>query len=257
VSIDRSERDVAWRALEDGAVVGSGRARSRPDRRCFLAIDTWRTDVFDELLQTMAHELTQDLFTTIDEADGERLDQWSGRGFTVNRRENEYLIPTDPEITRLRIAAPPTGLRIVSAAVVDEGRLRQLDEVLREDVPGSDGWINDPQEFGEYTFDPRHFDAATYLVAVEQTGGGFVGLARIWKAPGRPRLGLIGVVPGHRRRGVARALLAAALLALHERGVPEIEAEADTANQPSIRLLDSLGARRTGGAVELVRRHQQ
>ncbi len=52
------------------------------------------------------------------------------------------------------------------------------------------------------------------------------------EGPGRPRLGLIGVVP-------------------------EIEAEADTANEPSIRLLDSLGARRTGGAVELVRRHQQ
>ncbi len=54
--------------------------------------------------------------------------------------------------------------------------LRALDELLREDVPGSDGWLNDPQEFREYTFDPRHFNAETYLVAVDEVNGDLAGV---------------------------------------------------------------------------------
>ena len=254
LSIERDRRDVAWRVLEGGAVIGSSTALSRPDRRCFVSIDTWRTEVFGLLLQTMSNEFEEDLFTTVDEADGARLEQWSAGGFTVNRLEHEYLIPTAPEATGLRGAATPPGIDVVSAAQVDVAGLRRLDEELRTDVPGSDGWINDPQEFREYTFDPRHFDPATYLVAVDQASGDLLGLARVWTDRRFPRLGLIGVVAGHRRRGLARALIGAALLPLHQRGVQEVAAEADARNAASITLLTSLGARRTGGSVELLRR---
>ena len=48
----------------------------------------------------------------------------------------------------------------------------------------------------------RHFthDPATYLVAVDDVNQAYAGLARVWNNPGHPRLDLIGVMPGYRRR---------------------------------------------------------
>lgn len=253
----RVERDMTWQALDNGAPVGSARALHRPDRRCFLAIDIRRADVHQALLRGVTDDMQDDLYATVDEADDAQLGQWAERGFTVHRRENTYLVPTDPDTTGLRAAKPPTGMGIVSAAAVHEDRLCHLDELLREDVPGSDGWINDPQEFREYTFDPRHFDRETYVVAVDELTGDLVGLARVWVNPRLPRLGLIGVVRRHRRRGLARALLGAAFLPLHERGLHEIATEADATNAASSALLRRVGARRTGGTVELIRRRPQ
>jgi len=257
VRVVRVERDLTWRALDAGEVVGSAHAQQRPDRRWHLAIDTWRADVHRTLLQAVIDDVRDDLYSTVDEADEVALHEWSDSGFTVHRRETTYVLPTDPDVTGLREAMPPSGIDIVSAIAVPDEQLRHLDELLRQDVPGSDGWINDPQEFREYTFDPRHFDRETYLVAVDQFTGVLLGLGRIWMGPHMPRLGLIGVVGGQRRRGLARALLGAALLALHHRGVREIAAEADATNAASTTLLGRLGARRTGGTVELIRRRVQ
>ena len=124
---------------------------------------------------------------------------------------------------------------------------------MRQDVPGTDGWRWDAAAFRDETFDPAYFDPATYLVAVEEVGGGYVGLARVWDNPGAPRLGLVAVLPAYRRRGLARSLLAHVFAVLHERGVPEVSAEIDDTNLASSALLTSLGARRTGGNVELRR----
>jgi hypothetical protein len=107
---------------------------------------------------------------------------------------------------------------------VDEDGLRALDDALRQDVPGADGWVNDPYEFCEYTFDDRHFDPATYLVAVDDVNQAYAGLARVWNNPGRPPSG-----PDRR----------------HAR-LPS--------NTASNALLLGIGARRTGGSIELVRR---
>jgi RimJ/RimL family protein N-acetyltransferase len=153
----------------------------------------------------------------------------------------------------LASARLPTGLRVLSAADADVDALRALDELLREDIPGSDGWVNDPQEFVEYTFHPRHFDPAPYLVAVEDANGQYAGLVRVWNDPGQRQLGMIAVVTAHRRRGVARALIAAAFEPLHDLGVTAVSAEVDVTNAASQRLMSSMGARRTGGTVELIR----
>ena len=100
---------------------------------------------------------------------------------------------------------------------------------------------------------PAYFDAATYLVALEQAGGDCIGLARVRNNPGAPRLGLIAVLPAHRRRGLARALLGHVFAVLHERGVREVRAEVDNTSHASTALFSSLGARRSGGSVELRR----
>jgi ribosomal protein S18 acetylase RimI-like enzyme len=226
----------------------------RPDRRWFLSVDAWTPAAFSALVAAVADDLRHDLYTLIDEDDEAGLRDWSTAGFAVLRREHNYLVPTATDRTQLTGAILPAGMSLVSADAVDEDGLRLLDETLRQDVPGANGWVNDPQEFREYTFDERHFDPATYLVAVDGVNRAFAGLVRVWNNPGHPRLGLIGVAPGYRRRGLAKALLAAVFAALCERGVGEVAAEADATNTASNALLGRFGARRVGGSIELVRR---
>jgi ribosomal protein S18 acetylase RimI-like enzyme len=65
---------------------------------------------------------------------------------------------------------------------------------------------------------------------------------------------LIGALPPWRRRGLAVALLAQAFGVLYDRGLLEATCEVDQTNTASNALMIGLGARRTGGQVELVRR---
>lgn len=254
VRITRPSGGVTWRAIAGGEVAGEAHAMLRPDRRWFVSADTWIAAAFSSLISAVAGDLRQDLYTMVDEDDEQRLRDWETAGFTVMRREHSYLVPTAPDRAMLAAAALPAGMSLVSADAVDEDGLRQLDEALRQDVPGADGWINDPQEFREYTFDERHFDPATYLVAVDDISQAYAGLARVWNNPGQSRLGLIGVTPGYRRQGLAKVLLAAVLGPLRERGIGEVAAEVDVANIASNALLAKFGARRVGGCIELVRR---
>lgn len=87
-------------------------------------------------------------------------------------------------------------------------------------------------------------------------GSAYVGLARVWRPlPGDdlPRLGCVGVRRGYRRRGLARALIAAAFVSLVERGVRAVTTEVDETNVASNALFASLGAIRTGSSIELRR----
>ena len=243
---------VHWHALEDDVVVGKGYALHRPDDRVFVSVDSWRDDVFAILAEAMVGDLARPVYTLVAEDDVEHLGRWSAAGFVDHRREDEVAVPTDPAANGLAAAAPPPGYTLVAADRVDFGRLHALDDRLRQDVPGARGWTSTPQAFRDATFDPRSFDPATYLVAVHDATGDLAGLARIWRGHRVPRLRLVGVLPAHRRRGVARALLAAAFEPLHARGIAEVTAEADAADAPAQALLAALGARRTGGVIELV-----
>jgi ribosomal protein S18 acetylase RimI-like enzyme len=247
-------RSGEWRALDDGQEVGFAHAMPRPDRRWFVWLDAWRTDAYAELLAAIGDDIGQDLYITADESDDEQLDRCHLLGFAVSRREHEYLVPTGPAVNGLHDARLPAGLRAVSAADAEVDALRALDDLLRQDVPGTDGWVNDPAEFQAYTFAAQHFDDRTYLVAVDEAASRYAGLVRVWNERSRWRLGLIGVAAAYRRRGVARALLAAAFRPLHDQGISEVAAEVDVTNAAGVSLMRSLGARRTGGSVELLRR---
>ena len=106
----------------------------RPDGRRFVR------DPDGESLARVAG----DVYCAVDEADVEPL---LALGFAVHRREGTYLVPT----TTARVEAPP-GLRIVRADEVDETSLRVLDDALRQDVPGTDGWSWDEAGFREETY---------------------------------------------------------------------------------------------------------
>jgi ribosomal protein S18 acetylase RimI-like enzyme len=254
VRVVRAPPGLVWRAFDADQAIGAARAFLRPDDRWFIVFDTCRADCYQPLLAAVAENVGGDLYTTARDTDGRGLDRLTRLGFSVNRRESSYLIPTDPAATGLDAVHEHGDVVIISAADADEDQLRALDDALRQDVPGTAGWKWDPGDFREETFDSDQFDPATYLVAVDTDSCDYVGLVRVWNGPGRPRLGLVGVSRPYRRRGLASALLARAFRVLHERGQTVVTAEADDANLASRSLLLRLGARRQAGFVEVVRR---
>jgi ribosomal protein S18 acetylase RimI-like enzyme len=242
-----------WAARHGQATVGTAAALVRPDNRCFVFLRCCRAHAYRPLVQAVAQQLRRDLYTEVGEADTEVLQRLVGLGFVVNRREHVYAIATDPTVTGLTDMAVPAGFEILTADRVSEDRLRELDDELRQDVPGADGWKWDRPGFRKETYDAPDFDPTTYLVAVEQATGRYAGLVRVWNRPSGPRVGLIAVGRGYRRRGLARVLLAQVFGVLQRGGRTEVVAEVDITNMASNRLLTDLGARRTGGYIELLR----
>lgn len=253
LQVVRAAPGLVWRALDGGEVVGSIRASLRPDGRWHVGFESCRDDACEPLLDAVAGNTSSDLYLTVSEKDPEALARFTKAGFSISRRESFYRIPTDPAITGLTQTRAPEGTVIISAARADEEELRLLDDTLRQDVPGADGWKWDPGDFAEETYDSGGFNPDTYLIAVDVASGDYIGLVRVWDNPGAPRLGLIGVVRGYRRRGIARALLSRAFRVVHENGKTEAGAEADDTNEAAVALLTSLGARRTVGILELIR----
>jgi ribosomal protein S18 acetylase RimI-like enzyme len=170
-----------------------------------------------------------------------------------HRRELLLRLPTDPRDSGLAETAPPEGITLVRAHAVEERRLRLLDDDLRQDVPGTDGWRWDEDGFRAETYESPDYDPASYVVAVTAAAE-YVGIARIWMKPGLARLGFIGVRREHRRRGLARALLAAVFAVVHERDVQWVSTEVDEQNIASRTLLQGVGSEVVGASLELFRR---
>lgn len=216
------------------------RHATRPDGRCF---------VFGEPDDDLP---AGRLYATVEGGDAERQQSLARLGFTPHRRELLLELPTDPSAWSVREVAPPPGVAFERADRVQEERLRRLDDLLRQDVPGTDGWEWSAEEFREETYDSPQFDPATYLIAVGRDGE-YLGIARVWMRPEQPRLGFVGVRADCRRRGLARALLAAVLGQLHEREVHYVRTDVDELNTASRRLLAGFGGKPVGSVLELVR----
>jgi ribosomal protein S18 acetylase RimI-like enzyme len=213
----------------------------RPDGRCF---------VFGEPDDDLP--VGRLVYATADEGDDARLRSLERLGFTFNRRELVLSIPTEPSRWSVPAVEPPPGLTFVRADAVEEKRLRLLDDLLRQDVPGTDGWKWGSGGFHEETYDSAHFNPATNLVARDE-GGEYVGIVRVWMKAGAPRLGFIGVRADWRGSGVARSLVARVLNAVRDNGLPEVSTEVDEQNTASKRLLFGFGGREVGALRELVR----
>jgi ribosomal protein S18 acetylase RimI-like enzyme len=236
-----------WHALEDDLVVGRGEASYRPDGRLFVSIDAWHGAAFDRLAETLLTALPRPLHTVVDEADVELTAQWQRAGFTTRRREWEYAVPTDPRITGLDSALPP-GVTITAFGRAQEALLRALDRTIRDEVEAGPGWADMPAE----VLAGPVIDPAKYAVAAQSAQ--YVGLLRIATVTRLPRIGLIAVRADRQRRGIARALLAHTLGALHQVGKESVSAEVTESNVAATALFEGIGARRTGSNLELVLR---
>jgi ribosomal protein S18 acetylase RimI-like enzyme len=226
-----------WHALDDDQVVGRGEVWRRPDGRSFLSIDAWHGAVFDRLAAAMLPTLPKPLYTVVDEADLDLITQWEQFGFGPRRREWELVVPAG--IT----SASSPGVTIRPA---EDEPLRELDRLIREEIDTTVGWHNMPAEVF-----PVH-DPSRYRVAVAD--GRYVGLVRVVPLPRRPRIGLIAVRAGYRRRGIGRALLAEVLAAAHRAGQASASAEVNQSNTAALALFEGFGARRESSNLELVLR---
>ncbi|MEU6192423.1 GNAT family N-acetyltransferase [Streptomyces sp. NPDC047061] len=242
--------DRQWHALDDDLVVGRGHAQHRPDGRLFVSIDAWHDAAFDRLAEAMLAELPAPLYTLVDEADAELTAGWRRAGFTVRRREWEYVVPTDPRVTGLEEVLPPAGVTIVPAGQADESLLRAVDRAIRDEVEATVGWHSMPAEVipcreGDTVVDPSKY-------AVAAAPDHYLGLIRVVTVK-RPRIGLLAVRAGEQRRGIARALLAHALGTLHRSGCTTAWTEVQESNQAASALFEGIGARPTSSNLELVR----
>ncbi|MEV7075724.1 GNAT family N-acetyltransferase [Streptomyces sp. NPDC093990] len=242
--------DRQWHALDDDLVVGRGHAQHRPDGRLFISIDAWHDTAFDRLAEAMLKELPSPLHTVVDEADVELTAAWRRAGFTLRRREWQYVVPTDPQVTRLDAVLPPSGVTILPAGQADEGLLRAVDRAIRDEVEATVGWQSMPAEVVPRREGDTIVDPSKYAVAAAPDR--YLGLIRVVTAI-RPRIGLIAVRADQQRRGIARALLAHALTTLHRSGFAEAWTEVQESNQAGSALFETIGARRMSSNLELVR----
>jgi GNAT superfamily N-acetyltransferase len=238
--------DWLWHALEDDLVVGRAEASRRPDGRLFLSIDAWHDAVFDRLARAVLADLPEPLYTVVDEADLDLTASWRRAGFTTRRREREYVLPVRPAAV-----PPPGGVRMVPAGTAEEAPLLEAYQAIRAEVGATAGWDSMPAEVlarpdGSPLVDPSRYAAAA-------RAGRYVALARVVARRRHARIGLIAVRAGERRRGVARALLAHVVGALHGAGTELASAAVDESNASAIALFEGAGARRAGGNLELVR----
>ncbi|WP_371667065.1 GNAT family N-acetyltransferase [Streptomyces sp. NBC_00289] len=242
--------DRQWHALDDDLVVGRGHAAHRPDGRLFVSIDAWHDATFDRLAEAMVAELPAPLYTVVDEADVELAAGWRRAGFTIRRREWEYVVPTDPRVTGLEAVLPPSGVTIVPAGQADESLLRAVDRAIRDEVEANVGWQSMPAEVIPRPEGDTIVDPSKYAVAAAPDR--YLGLIRVVRV-NRPRIGLVAVRAGEQRRGIARALLAHALGTLHRSGYAAAWTEVQESNQAASALFDGIGARPMSSNLELVR----
>ncbi|WP_406635231.1 GNAT family N-acetyltransferase [Amycolatopsis sp. WGS_07] len=250
VRITRVEPGL-WQALDDddGRLAGRGETSTRPDGRVFLSIDAWHRSVFDQLAREMLAALPVTVHTVVDETDRELLDGWHQAGLTVRRREWEYVVPTDPQVTGLAVLPP--GVTIVPAGAVEDGPLRELDRVIRAEVEATVGWSEMPAEVLPRPAGDTVVDPSKYAVAVDD--GEYAGLIRVVQVQRLPRIGLIAVRANRQHRGIARVLMIHTLGVLHRAGITTASAEVNEANEAATALFESVGARRANSTVELVR----
>lgn len=244
--------ETQWHAVDGDRVVGHGDTSHRPDGRIFISVDVWHDAVFDQLADAMLAELPRPLYTLVDEDDLDLISRWERAGFTTRRREWEYLVPTDPQLTGLGSVRPPSDVTVMPVGEAEEGPLRRLDRVIRDEVEASVGWREMPAEVVHFPPGVTVLDPSKYAVAAQS--GEYVGLLRLAAVTRQPRIGLIAVRSGLHRRGIARALLANVLGSLHRRGVTTASAEVNESNQAAMGLFEGVGARRTRSNLEWVLR---
>ncbi|MFF0095893.1 GNAT family N-acetyltransferase [Streptomyces canus] len=242
--------DRQWHALDDDLVVGRGHAHHRPDGRLFVSIDAWHDTIFDRLAEAMLAELPTPLYTVVDEADVELTAGWRRAGFTVRRREWEYVVPTDPRVTGLEAVMPPAGVTIVPAGQADEVLLRAVDRAIRDEVEATVGWQCMPAEVIPRPEGDTIVDASKYAVAAAPDR--YLGLIRVVTVK-QPRIGLLAVRSDEQRRGIARALLAHTLGTLNRSGFAAAWTEVQESNQAATALFEGIGAQPMSSNLELVR----
>jgi len=243
-----------WLALRNGVAAGAVMAGERPDDKLFLSFVGSDESTYGPLGMAAARAFSRPVRTTVDADARGAITALRGAGFVTELTSERFRIRFDSALAGLRRAWVPNGYSVVTAEAVDIDRLFALDNTLRHDVPGTDGWHGDRAWFrGELTEAPP-LDPTAYLVGTHDATDELVALVRIWRNPSGPRLGLIGVVAKHRSTVIAAALLKQALTAASSWGHDTFVTETSLTNRVIYPRLDRLGAESLGQSLQMVHR---
>jgi GNAT superfamily N-acetyltransferase len=234
--------------------VGAVTTWSRPDSRTFLYLAGRDRSAYPQLTDAVVGTLRRRIHTHVDAGDSEAIVALAASGFDTELVEEGFRIRFDRALAWLDRAWIPSGFSIVSAAVVDEDRLFTLDNTLRQDTPGTDGWRGHRQWFHDEIAEAPPLDASAYLVAVDDGNGEYVGSVRIWRNPTGPRFGLVGVVRQYRTTLIGAALLKQALTAASSWGHDTFTAETSPANTVIHPRMSRVEAESLGQFFQMMRR---
>ena len=240
-------------AVHEGEAVAAVSTWRRPDGRTFLYFVGPDRAAYSLLVDAVVATLGRTVHSFADAEDGELVDALRSVGFETELIEERFRIRFDEALAWLRRAWVPSGLSIHPADTVDEDRLFILDNTLRNDTLGTEGWQGDRAWFHEEFADSPPFDPSAYLVAVDDRNEEYVGLVRVWRNPTGPRFGLIGVIPDYRNTTIAGALLRHALQAASEWGHDTFTAETSPSNLTIYKRMSGIGAESLGQFYQMVR----
>lgn len=238
-----------WVAMTHGRIVASAVARVRPDDRVFVVFRSTEPGAYAGLANAIARELERPVHVTVDEADAVEIEELLTGGFHVEMVTERFEVGFRVAQELVRRAWIPRGYRIESVTEVDEGKAFELDNALRNLVPGTDGWIGNRLWF-RAELESAEFDPSAYLVTVTSDDR-YVGLLRLWRNEAGPRLGLIGVLPEHRGRPLAAAMLREGLAAAAGWGHRTFSTEASPGNSHVYPRLARIADRSTGRLLQL------
>jgi hypothetical protein len=245
-----------WLALDGDAAVGAAASFLRPDGRLFLRIVGDDPAIYVPLIDTAAAALQRPVHVTVGADRPEIVGVLRDAGLREEYRGREFRIRFDRALGRLRRAWLPAGYATHRADHVDADELFGLDCRLRSLTPGTDGWQGNRHWFDDELAESPPFDPSGYLVGTGPTGK-MAGLVRIWRNPGEPSLGLIGVLPEHRHTTIAAEMLRRALTAASTWGSDTFTAATSPANPVIYPRMRLLGAEPLRGTIRFVRRPPQ
>lgn len=250
---DAASAPPRWIAVDgaSGAIAGVVTARTRPDGRTFLGFGATPPDLFVYLADAAASHLGTVYSFARDER---RRGELTAAGFQVEIATEQLSVPFSGSLDRLRRARLPDRYLLAHVDELDEVKLVALDNTLRQDVPGTEGWEGTIDMWrSEIASD--EYDRNGYLIAVERATNEYCGLVRFWRNADGPRLGLLAVVAQHRRSLLAGSLLRAGLQGAADWGHSQFTTETSPANRGTYPALLRVGAAPLGRRYQLVLNH--
>jgi len=214
-----------------------------------------RFDAYPQLVAAAARDVGGNLYASADSDDADLLGALVLAGFIPEMEAERFQIRFDKALGWLNRARVPSTFGVEPANRVDVDRLVALDNIIRDDVPGTDGWHADRSWIHDELSDAPPFDPAAYLVAIHEPSGEFAGLVRMWRNPAGPRLGLVGVLGAYRRTTLAAGLLKRSILAASEWGHDSFVTETSLSNRVIYQRMAGLGAASLGRFRQLVLRN--
>ncbi len=236
-----------WLAIDAGRAVAVATATTRPDRRTFVSL-AGDLAAYGELIEAVGAAARRPLHAHADCADAELRGVLAAAGFVEVMVAESFRVRFADALDALHKARTAPWFTLIAAGEADHGRLFTLDNAIRQDVPGADGWRGDRAMFLDELADP-----AAYAVAVDETNGEYAGLARVWRNPSGPRFGLVGVLRQYRGTRLGPALIRGVLEEAAGWGHESFVTETSLTNRAVHPRLARLAAERLGQWAQMRR----